>query len=352
MDYRTDVPELLRQFLVYHETIRGHSKQTVDEYYLDLRTFFRFLKRERGLVPKDAPFDDISISDVDLALIRSVALSDVYDFLNYLSRERATQHNDPDASVGLSAVSRARKVASIRSFFKYLTVKAGVLEENPVLNIDSPKQKQTLPRYLTVEECLRLLESVDGPNRERDYCILTVFLNCGLRISELCGLNIPDIQGETLRVLGKGNKERILYINAATKAALDDHLRVRLGDVRVLPSHKNALFVTRQHRRITKAGVHDLIKKYLLKAGLDPDKYSAHKLRHTAATLMLGGGVDVRTLQELLGHEHLNTTQIYTHVASDDLRDAASANPLSRVKKRGRPKAAEPSALEDCAEDE
>lgn len=325
MDYRTEAPPILRDFLVYHETIQGHSRRTVDEYYLDLRNFFRFLKQSKNLIPKDTPLDDISIADVDLSLVRDVTLTDIYSYMNYLSRDR-----------GLNNASRARKVATIRSFYKYLTNKAKLLETNPVQDLDSPRLKKSLPKYLNLDESLELLDSVDGKNSARDYCILTLFLNCGLRISELVGLNKTDVRGDQLRVLGKGNKERMLYLNDACRRALEDWLTEREAMTLV---DQNALFVTLQNRRrISTAAVHKLVKKHLAAAGLDSTQYSSHKLRHTAATLMLQNGVDVRTLQEVLGHDHLNTTQIYTHVDNEDLRAAARANPLGGVKQRKKPK--------------
>lgn len=319
MDYRTDAPPLIREFLVYHETIQGHSRQTIDEYYLDLRSFFRFLKQSRKLVPADLPVDEIPIDDVALPLVRSVTLKDVYDYMGFLSRDRR-----------LNNASRARKAATLRSFYKYLTNKAKLMDVNPVQELDPPRLKKTLPKYLNLNESVNLLESVEGQNAVRDFCILTLFLNCGLRISELVGLNKTDVRGDQLRVLGKGNKERILYLNDSCQKALQDWIVER--DMLTL-DNENALFVTKQNRkRITRAAVHKLVKKHLADAGLDSTQYSAHKLRHTAATLMLQNGVDVRTLQEVLGHDHLNTTQIYTHVDNESLRAAAKASPLSHVK--------------------
>lgn len=327
LDYRTEAPPILRDFLVYHETIQGHSRRTVDEYYLDLRNFFRFLKQSKNLVSKNLLLDDVSIEDVDIALVRDVTLTDIYAYMNYLSRDR-----------GLNNASRARKVATIRSFYKYLTNKAKLLESNPVQDLDSPRLKKSLPKYLNLDESLELLDSVDGKNASRDYCILTLFLNCGLRISELVGLNKTDVRGDQLRVLGKGNKERMLYLNDACQQALSDWLTERDSYTLV---DQNALFVTLQNRRrISTAAVHKLVKKHLAAAGLDSTQYSSHKLRHTAATLMLQNGVDVRTLQEVLGHDHLNTTQIYTHVDNEDLRAAARANPLGSTKQRKKTKKA------------
>ena len=323
MDYRTESPPLIRDFLVYHETIQGHSKHTVDEYFLDLRCFFRFLKRDKNLVSTGIPIDEISIDDVDIALAGSVTLTDVYAFMNFLSRDR-----------GLNGASRARKVATLRSFYKYLTNKAKLLTVNPVQDLDSPRLKKALPRYLSLDQSVDLLESVDGKNAIRDFCILTLFLNCGLRISELVALNKADVRDGQLRVLGKGNKERILFLNSACCDALDDWLTERAAMTLV---DQEALFVTQQNRRrITRAAVHKLVKKHLSDAGIDSTKYSSHKLRHTAATLMLQNGVDVRTLQEVLGHDHLDTTQIYTHVDNDDLRIAARANPLNNLKMKKR----------------
>lgn len=323
---RSDAPQILRDFLIYHETIRGHSKATVDEYYLDLRTFFRFLKLSRGLVPRTTELDEISIADVDIPFVASVTLAEVYDFLAYLARDRVKQANSPEPEYGLSASSRARKISAIRSFFKYLTMKAKLLDENPVQDLDSPKIPKTLPRYLTLEESQRLLSAVEGKNRERDYCILCIFLNCGLRISEIVGLNVSDYRGESLRVVGKGNKERTVYLNDACRDAIDRYLEVRKL---LAPPRVTAMFLSNRRARISCDSIQVMVKKNLTKAGLDASLYSAHKLRHTAATLMLQNGVDVRTLQEVLGHENLNTTQIYTHIDNAELRTAADANPLS-----------------------
>ena len=326
MDYRSEAPPVLRDFLSYHETIKGHSRATVDEYFLDLRNFFRYLKIERGLVPRSTELDDISIQDVDLKLIASVTLNDVYDYMAFLSRDKVKNERSHEPEYGLMASSRARKIATIRSFYKYLTVKTKQLDVNPVEGLDTPKTTKSLPRYLTLDESRRLLDAVDGVNRERDYCIICLFLNCGLRISEIVGLNIGDVRGDSLRVLGKGNKERIVYLNDACQAAIEAYKPVRS---QMVGSSVSALFVSNRRQRMGREAVHAMVKKTLLKAGLDPDKYSSHKLRHTAATLMLENGVDVRTLQEVLGHEHLNTTQIYTHVDNSELRVAAQANPLA-----------------------
>lgn len=332
IDYRDQSPPILLEFLSYHETIKAHSPKTVDEYFLDLRNFFRYLKQSRDPALKQTPLDEISIMDVDLPFIRSISLTDVYSYMTYLSRDRARQPNSPRTEYGLQATSRARKIASLRSFFNYLTTKAHLLDVNPIKDLDSPKLKKSLPIYLTLEESEKLLDCVDGKNSERDYCILTLFLNCGLRISELTDLNIGDIQDDALRVLGKGNKVRIVYLNDACKDALERYLAVRRP---VTGQDANALFLSSRDQRISRSTVHHLVKARIGQAGFDKDRYSTHKLRHTAATLMLQNGVNIKAVQEVLGHEHLNTTELYTHIDNESLRVAATANPLSHHKKKG-----------------
>ena len=334
-NYRTEAPEILRDFLAYHETIKAHSRRTVDEYYLDLRNFFRYIKQSRDPALSGKPLDEISIADLDLALVDSVTLTDIYGYMTYLSRDRIQNQNSRNPEYGLATASRARKLATIRSFYNYLTNKVHLLRENPVKDMDSPKLKKTLPKYLTLDESVQLLSAVDGQNQERDYCILTLFLNCGLRISELVGLNLNDIQEDALRILGKGNKVRILYLNDACQEALRQYLAVRR------PIHgkdENALFLSSRNERVSRSTVHAMVKKRLEEAGIDASQYSSHKLRHTAATLMLQNGVDVRAVQEVLGHDHLNTTEIYTHIDNDALRTAAKANPLSNIKSQGKKK--------------
>ena len=333
IEYRTQSPQVLADFLSYHETIKAHSQRTVDEYFLDLRNFFRYIKRLRDSSLQNTPFDQISIMDVDLAMIRTITLSDIYGYMTYLSRDRMQHQNSENSNKGLNAASRARKLATIRSFFNYLCNKVHLLEENPCKDIDSPKQMKSLPRYLTLQDSLSLLESIDGKHKERDFCIITLFLNCGLRISEMVGLNLSDIQDDAMRILGKGNKVRIVYLNEACKDALSQYLQVRHP---ISGKDRDALFLSERDQRISRATVHSLVKKHLSTAGLDSTQYSSHKLRHTAATLMLQNGVDVKAVQEVLGHEHLNTTEIYTHIDNESLRIAAKANPLSHVKMKGK----------------
>ncbi len=329
MDYRSESPQILRDFLIYHETIKAHSPKTVDEYFLDLRTFFRFLKINRGLVPASTEFDQISIRDIDLNFVASVNLAEVYDYLAFLARDRVVNQRSHYKEYGLSPTTRARKIACIKSFYKYLTLKARLLPENPLAGLDTPKTQKTLPRYLSLEESRRLLNAVEGKNRERDFCILMIFLNCGLRISEIVDLNLTDYRHDSLRVVGKGNKERVVYLNDACQKAVGDWLAVRALRC---PPKEPALFLSLRKTRISREMVHSMVKTNLLRAGLDASQLSSHTLRHTAATLMLKNGVDVRTLQEVLGHDHLNTTQIYTHVDSAELRIAAQANPLASFK--------------------
>lgn len=333
MTIAEDTPDILKKFLIYTETVRGKSDSTTDEYYLDLRMFMRFLKRHRGLVSRDTPFDSIDISDIDIELIRSVTLSDLYEFSFFLSREREyiRPGEKPGKTVGLGDAARARKVSSLKSFFKYLTSKAMLLDENPAAELEYPKLAKKLPRYLSADESMDLLENVSGRSPERDYLIITLFLNCGLRVSELVGIDLGDIKENTLTVTGKGNKQRVVYLNRACIVALEEYLPVR---AKFASPGEKALILSERKQRIAPITVKKLIKKHIEAAGLDSNKYSAHKLRHTAATLMYQNGVDVLTLKEILGHEQLNTTQIYTHLAPSELQLAAEANPLSRVKRK------------------
>ena len=324
----TDCPQILKEFLTYHETIKGQSPLTISEYYLDLRMFLRFIKLMRNDMPIDTRLDDIPIKDVDLEFIRSITTSEVFDFLSYLANDRTPNPDAPAPDHGIEAAARARKLSAIKSFYKYLTVRTKQLQENPVADLEYPKLRKSLPKYLTLEQSSALLQAVSGPNEKRDYAILLIFLNCGIRRSELVGLNINDVYEDRIRVVGKGNKERFVYFGTPCRKAIDAYLPER--QKKVLTDNR-ALFGSRDNNRISVTAVHRLIKKYLLMAGLDPDQFSAHKLRHTAATMMLSGGVDVKTVQEVLGHENLNTTQIYTHIENTELKVAAEANPLSKL---------------------
>lgn len=329
MERYTDCPLILREFLSYHETIKGQSKRTISEYHLDLRMFLRFMKLIKREMPYDTDLETISIRDVDLAFIRTITVTDVFDFLSYLANDRVVHESSFTESKGINSSSRARKLSAIKSFFKYLTVHTRQLEQNPVQDMEYPKLRKALPRYLTLEQSAALLRSVDGPNKTRDFAILMIFLNCGVRRSELVNLNISDIYEDRIRVVGKGNKERIVYMGSSCKAAIDAYLIERN---QIVLTDNRALFGSRDHNRISVSAVHRLVKKHVLEAGLDPEKLSAHKLRHTAATLMLQNGVDVKTVQEVLGHENLNTTQIYTHIESTELKIASEANPISKIK--------------------
>jgi len=334
MKKHDDMPPTARDFLIYMENIRGKSQKTVDEYALDLRLFFRFMKQSRGLAAADIEFDDIDIRDVDAAFLKSVKLADFYDYLNYLSRERqGPMYKKRDTHYGLNAASRARKISALRSYFKYLTNRANVLDINPAEHLETPKQAKKLPVHLDIAESVKLLDGVDGLNRDRDYCILTILLNCGLRVSELVGINMADLREDSVIVTGKGNKQRVIYLNQACLDALNIWLPQRSQYTG--SKKQQALFLSRKDNRISTSTVKWLVKKHLLAAGLDTSRYSTHKLRHTAATLMYQNGVDVRVLQEVLGHESLNTTKIYTHVDNNQVRNAINANPLATVKAPG-----------------
>ena len=322
---KSELPALVREFASYKQVIQQCSPMTVEEYCFDLRMFLRYIKADREGLPKnDETFETLDISGMGLDVIAEITTPDIYEFMMYVDGER---HN--------GACAKARKLSAIKAFYKYLTQKKCVLEKNPAVNIESPKKRQSLPKHLTLEESIDLLEAVKNDetskNRLRDYAIITLFLNTGMRLSELVGISLPDIDRElrSLRVIGKGNKERIVYLNDACKHAIMDYMPIRQAQ----PAKKkgeSALFLSAQGNRISIKTVQWLVGKYLGAAGLEYKHFSTHKLRHTAATLMYQSGqVDVRVLKEILGHEQLNTTQIYTHVSNAGMEEAVAANPLA-----------------------
>ena len=319
------LPSLVREFASYKSAIQNASEKTISEYLLDLRTFFRFLLARDAKISPDSPeFEKIDISGVDLDYIKNITQEDIYEFLMYA-----------DGIRGNMEAAKSRKLSAIKGFFKYLTVKRMMLEENPAVNIESPKRKQALPKYLSLEESIELLNAIKNDNESktkiRDFAIVTLFLNCGMRLSELVGININDVDRylRSLSVTGKGNKQRIVYLNDACREALGDYMTERL-DEKHLKNNNTALFLSSREQRISVKTVQWLVYKYLDMAGLESKHYSVHKLRHTAATLMYQtGNVDVRVLKDILGHEQLNTTQIYTHVSNRSMEEAMQQNPLA-----------------------
>ena len=332
--YAVPLPEMpiaVQDFAAYKSGIQNCSPKTVSEYLLDLRTFFRFIVANReGIDPESDEFSTIDISRLDLAFIGSIRTSEIYAFLQYSGSVRKNLW-----------AAKARKLAAIRMFYRYLVNKTKQLESNPAIDIESPKPRKSLPKFLSLQESLTLLETVrtDKESRfvVRDYAIITLFLNCGMRVSELVGIDLSDVSRDlrTLRVTGKGAKERMIYLNDACHDALADYLALRLADDNGHNIKEKALFLSGQRKRISVKTVQWMVYKYLDMAGLGGRHLSVHKLRHTAATLMYSqGGVDVRVLKDILGHEQLNTTQIYTHVSSADMETAMAHNPLAGQKRK------------------
>lgn len=323
------MPRLVREFASYKLTIQMCSQKTVDEYLSDLRLFLKYVYAERNSIPVPSErFDRIDISALENDFITAICPEEIYNFFIYVSNER---HN--------SSSAKSRKLSAIKAFFKFVCQKRRLMDKNPAIDMEAPKKKQSLPKFLSMQESLDLLSAVENDSesktKERDYLIITLFLNCGMRLSELVGINLNDIDRElrSLRVLGKGNKERIVYLNDACRDALMRYLEIRRSG-RLASVNTTALFISKQYKRISNKTVQWIVYKYLSLAGLDYKHYSTHKLRHTAATLMYQTGkVDVRVLKEILGHEQLNTTQIYTHVSNKGMEDAINNNPLANVKK-------------------
>ena len=313
-------PEILIKFLSYLQTVKNKSAGTVYNYFCDLRIFFRYLKIKKYKSGNFENFNEISILDITEDILKNINLTDLFEYMNYLLESRQNQ-----------AASRSRKVSSLRTFFKFITHKLNVIEINPVEQLETAKKSKVLPKFLSLEQSQILLETVINSNskfKERDYCIILLFLNCGMRLSELVNINLQDIHDNNiLKLKGKGNKERIIYLNNSCKRALDRYLEIRPKSG---ITDKNALFISRQNNRLSPKTVQLLVNKYLQKAGLFGLGLSVHKLRHTAATLMYQHGkVDIRILKDILGHESLSTTEIYTHTASEQIQKALESNPLS-----------------------
>lgn len=314
-----DIPDDVIEYLHYLDIVKLRSPRTINGYYLDLRGFFRFMMVSWGLAATDAPAESIRLEQITTRQIRTIRKRDI---LNYLDYARSNENG---------AKARARKLSALRGFFGYLCTQVNKLDENPTENLSLGSPKKALPKYLTKDESLDLLNNIQSDFYERDYCILTLFLNCGMRLAELITMNLGDFRDDTIRITGKGNKERLVYLNSACKSALEHYLPKRAA----LPNLKDqqALFVSkRTGKRLSARRVEQIVAHCLQTAGLDGRGYSPHKLRHTAATLMYQGGVDMLALKEILGHENVSTTQIYTHINQQQLRKAVESSPLADTK--------------------
>ncbi len=321
----TELPEIIQDFSHHQLVVQNRSARTIAQYQNDLYLFCRFLRAKREGLPKEGEaFDQMEVAMLTEKDFSSVTTSELLAFFSFAVSGRENK-----------ARTRARKLSALRTFFGYLK-KMHIIDANPVEGIDSPKLRTSLPKFLTLEEAQTLLTTVKNDvgskNRQRDFCILTLFLNCGMRLSELCGINLSDMDRDlrSLRVLGKGAKERIVYLNPACADAIRAYLPLRDPNGEAKGDDRGALFLSSQHKRINQRSVQHMVEKRLNEAGLGYRKLSVHKLRHTAATLMYReGGVDVLMLKEILGHEQLSTTQIYTHVSNEDMEKAMRRNPLS-----------------------
>ena len=320
-------PKFVNSFLDYSITILNKSPNSVKEYNYDLNAFLRYMKIHFKLT-NETDFNNISIKDFSLDTLKKITLNDIHAFLSYLALNQKAK-----------PATRARKISTIRIFFSYLSQKANLLESNPAQNLETPKLDKRIPKYLSLDDSKKLLNVTadeNDENKERDLAIITLFLNCGLRLSELVGINVSNIDFNEckLTVIGKGNKERTIYLNKACINSIKNYLLVRPTEgIKIDSKASNkALFLSKRKERISNRTVQYIVERELQKAGLDTSKYSTHKLRHTAATLMYQyGNVDIRALQELLGHESISTTEIYTHVSNEQVRNAVEVNPLANL---------------------
>lgn len=318
-------PAYLNSFLEYSLAYQRKSPNSVEQYNCDLVMFLRYMKYHFKLTD-EKDFEQIQIKDFSIDDLKRITQEDIHAFITYLSINRRC-----------GPATCAKRISTIRIFFKYLTITTNMIPNNPAQNLETPKLNKRLPKYLTLEDSEKLLNvsanDEDNKNKERDFAIITLFLNCGLRLSELVGINISDIKFDDYRltVIGKGNKERTIYLNKACVDAINSYLSVRPNNAKKdFKNSDKALFLSGYRQRISKRTVENVVARELQKAGLDTTKYSTHKLRHTAATLMYKyGQVDIRALQELLGHQSISTTEIYTHVDNEQVRNAVESNPLS-----------------------
>ena len=326
-EYLADCPYYVENFLTNLKIIKDRADRTEEAYYIDIRTFLRYLKIKHKAVSKDIEWSDITISDVPIEWLESFSLNDAYVYLKYLKDDRKNE-----------TATRARKTSALKQLYIYLHKKAKLIDENPMQDLELPRVKNKLPKFLSLEESLQLLNNIDSKYRERDFCIILLFLNCGMRLSELVGLNISDYSRDnrSLRVLGKGNKQRIVFLNDSCVEALNTYIDTARPNESA--KDKNAIFLSANKTRIAKRRVQQIVQKNLERAGLSNLGITTHKLRHTAATLMYQhGNVDTLVLRDILGHKSIATTEIYTHLSDENLRDAIHSNPLANIKGSQKP---------------
>jgi hypothetical protein len=318
-----DCPVILDDYLNYLLTIKGRSNLTVKEYYYDLKRFLKFIIMRKKLFGYNLNSDinEVSILSINKRDILDIDITDLHAYISYCD----SYYND-------STKTKARKISAIKSWFKYLHNTVELIDKNPSEKLELPKLQKRNPVYLTLSESEKVINAIkleeNEFNRARDLCIVLIFLTCGLRISELTGINIESIKDDKLNVIGKGNKERTVFLNENCLYAIKCYLKLR-----PITPDTTALFISSHKKRISNRSIQIRLKKYIQLAGLDPNIYTPHKLRHTAATLMYKyGDVDIRTIQSILGHTSVATTQIYTHLDDDDIKKGISKNPISKLK--------------------
>lgn len=321
-----ECPQYLNEFFTYQRVVKIKAEKTLESYYIDLRLFLRYVKLVRNGEDPRASMRDMSISDVPLDYIRDFSKLDILNYLSYVATERKN-----------TAKTRHRKLASLKVFYNCLYRDLNLIPNDPAKDVDYPKMHEHLPKFLTLDDSIKLLENMnaDDPYYFRDYCIITLFINCGMRLSELVGLNMQDVNLDerTMRLLGKGNKERIIHINDACALSIVQYI----GERKPSPTEPNALFLSKRGTRITNRRVQQIVDNALRDSNLDNQGYSTHKLRHTAATLMYQyGKVDTLILKEILGHKSISTTEIYTHISNESVKEAMDASPLANIQNKKR----------------
>jgi integrase/recombinase XerD len=303
-----ELHQSVTDFLDYCRTIKGLSDESISGYYNDLKMFFDYIKQ-------------LKKKNITDRLIKNIELQDLHKFMTYLEKD-----------CGNNARTRCRKVSTLKSYFEYLQNVTKLIISNPSYSLRKPKVPKTKPVAMSIQECEKLLNSLDKDSYfyYRDRCILMIFLQCGLRLSELINIKVSDVQNIRMIINGKGNKERDAFLSESCIKSIDDYLEVR-NDEEVSEEDKEYLFLSREKNKISKRAVQSLVKKHMEDAGLDTNKYHTHSTRHTFATIAYDQGADIIKLSELLGHSNVNTSKIYITLKEEELREITNKNPLNKL---------------------
>ncbi len=296
-----NLSNLINDYLNYLK-LNEMSNNTISSYRIDLEQLNNYLTS-----------CDIKITDVNVEHLTNFLIKLDNDYIKLKNKQ-------------LSAATKCRKITSIRSFFNYLLDIREIITQNPANKIKMPKIPKRIPKHLSLDDSLNILDNIRGRGvyKLRNLAIMTLFLNVGLRVSEMVNLKVSDVQNNSLVFIGKGNKERSIPLNSACIKAVNKYLEVRPN------VDTDRLFITERNTGFSVGGMQYLVKSHMKKAEINHKKYSTHDLRHTAATLTYNSSKDIRAIQKMLGHTSIATTQIYTQIDTEQLLDVINSNPLNK----------------------